>query len=172
MSAPPRPAPAVGHAVAYGLLAVVGAVALVMALGYGLVGEDDRVGPGLLPAVAGALVLLISLGKLVGAVRTARSAPTPDADPGDGAEDASAARARTVQLALVFGALTAAVLLVPLLGLLVAFFGLSLFISAVVERRPWLPSALIAAAAVAVVYAVFGLFLRVPLPGGLLGIGG
>jgi putative tricarboxylic transport membrane protein len=172
VSAPTRAAPAVGHAIAYGLLAVVGAVALVMGLGYGVFGEDDRVGPGLLPTVAGALVLLISVGKLVGAVRIARSAPTAAAEPGDGAEDASAARARTGQLALVFGALAAAVLLVPVLGLLVAFFGLSLFISAVVERRPWLPSALIAAASVAVVYAVFGLFLRVPLPGGLLGLGG
>ena len=72
----------------------------------------------------------------------------------------------------MFGALFVAVLLVPVLGFLVAFFGLSLFVSAVVERRPWLPSALIALVSVAAIYAIFVLFLRVPLPGGLLGVGG
>jgi hypothetical protein len=73
---------------------------------------------------------------------------------------------------VVFVALVLALLLIPLLGFLVSFFVLSLFISAVVERRAWLPSAVISLAAVLVVYAVFVLFLSVPLPTGLIGIGG
>jgi hypothetical protein len=76
------------------------------------------------------------------------------------------------QLVIVFIALTVAVLLVPLLGFLVSFFLLSLFISAVVERRSWIFSAIVSFAAVAVIYLVFVVFLRVPLPAGLIGIGG
>ena len=76
------------------------------------------------------------------------------------------------QLVIVFVALTVAVLLVPLLGFLVSFFLLSFFISAVVERRSWISSALVSFAVVAAIYAVFVLFLDVPLPTGLIGIGG
>ena len=62
--------------------------------------------------------------------------------------------------------------LFPLLGFLFSFFLLSLFISAVVERRSWIFSAIVSFAAVAVIYLVFVVFLRVPLPAGLIGIGG
>jgi len=82
------------------------------------------------------------------------------------------ARTRSRQLWTVFAALVVAVLLVPVLGFLVSFFILSLFISGVVERRPWVPSAVISLCAVLLVYAVFVIFLSVPLPTGLIGIGG
>jgi putative tricarboxylic transport membrane protein len=155
-----------GRAVAFGGLVVAGLVALVMAIDYGVLLEDQRVGPGLLPAVAGGLVALFAAGELAGTLRRYRSGdravrrPTTDGAP------------RTRRLLVVFGALFVAVLLVPVLGFLVAFFGFSLLVSAVVERRPWLPSALVALVSVAAIYAIFVLFLRVPLPGGLLGVGG
>ena len=76
------------------------------------------------------------------------------------------------QLVTVVVALVVAVLLVPLLGFLVSFFLLSLFISAVVERRAWIPSLIVSAVAVAAVYGIFVGFLGVPLPTGLIGIGG
>jgi hypothetical protein len=79
---------------------------------------------------------------------------------------------RARQLVVVFLALIAAVLLVPLLGFLVSFFLLSVFISAMVERRRWIPSLTISFLAVAAVYGLFVGFLEVPLPTGLLGIGG
>jgi len=82
------------------------------------------------------------------------------------------AKTRSRQLVVVFVALVVALLLVPVLGFLVSFFVLSLFISGVVERRPWVPSAVISFCAVALVYVVFVLFLSVPLPTGLIGIGG
>ena len=49
---------------------------------------------------------------------------------------------------------------------------LSLFISAVVERRRWVPSLIVSFLTVAAVYGIFVGFLDVPLPTGLLGIGG
>jgi hypothetical protein len=76
------------------------------------------------------------------------------------------------QLVTVVAALVVAVLLVPLLGFLVSFFLLSLFISAVVERRRWLPSLIVSLVAIAAVYGIFVGFLGVPLPTGLIGIGG
>jgi Tripartite tricarboxylate transporter TctB family len=76
------------------------------------------------------------------------------------------------QLVTVFAALVVACLLVPLLGFLVSFFVLSLFISAIVERRGWIPSLIVSFVAVAAVYGIFVGFLDVPLPTGLLGIGG
>ena len=103
------------------------------------------------------------------------------ATPGDGHDDdtdddvdiygrTSATRAR--QLWIVFGALVIAVFLIPVLGFLGSFFVLSVFISAGVERRAWLPSVVISLVAVVVIWAVFALFLSVPLPEGLIGIGG
>jgi ABC-type sugar transport system permease subunit len=82
------------------------------------------------------------------------------------------AATRVRQLWVVVVALVVTVLLVPVLGFLGAFFVLSVFISAVVERRAWLPSVVISLVAIVVVWAVFVLFLNVPLPDGLIGIGG
>jgi hypothetical protein len=76
------------------------------------------------------------------------------------------------QLVTVFAALVVACLLVPLLGFLVSFFLLSVFISAIVERRKWIPSLIASFLAIAAVYGVFVGFLGVPLPTGLIGIGG
>jgi hypothetical protein len=76
------------------------------------------------------------------------------------------------QLVTVFVALVVACLLVPFLGFLVSFFLLSVFISAIVEKRAWIPSLIVSFLAVAAVYGVFVGFLGVPLPTGLIGIGG
>jgi Tripartite tricarboxylate transporter TctB family len=76
------------------------------------------------------------------------------------------------QLVTVCVALVVACLLVPLLGFLGSFFLLSLFISTVVERRNWIPSLIVSFLAVAAVYGLFVGFLGVPLPTGLIGIGG
>jgi hypothetical protein len=177
----------VEEAVAYGLLTALGAYVVLTSFGYGLLLDGNRVGPGMLPCVAGGLLTAISAVKLV---LTLRGAQTPH-DRGLARVAASAApevathedddgpdifgrtpAMRMRQLKVVFLALTATVVLVPLLGFLTAFFALSLFISAVVEQRRWLPSAVISLVSVAVVYAIFVSFLGVPLPTGLLGLGG
>lgn len=98
---------------------------------------------------------------------------TPGATPPDDVDIfGRSARTRSRQLAVVFSALVVAVLLIPVLGFLLSFLLLSVFISTAVERRPWVPSLVISFAAALVVYAVFVLFLDVPLPTGMTGIGG
>lgn len=150
-----------GQVVAFGVLAALGAGLFASSFGYGILGEGGRVGPGLLPMVTGLLLLVLSAAQLFARLR--RPAP---ADP-DAPGPADARRVR--QLWTVALALPVAVLLVPLLGFLVAFGLLVLFVSAVVERRPPLVALLVTAAAVACGYGVFAVFLDVPLPTGLAG---
>ena len=190
----------VEHAVTFGLLTALGLYAFVVGLSYGLFNEGMRVGPGLVPTVVGAGIALIAGWELLSTLRGRRASHTHGIaevaaalNPDDPLDEATAgggtatptgdldgdvdifgrtAKTRSRQLVVVFVALVVALLLVPLLGFLVSFFVLSLFISGVVERRPWVPSAVISLCAVLLVYAMFVLFLSVPLPTGLIGIGG
>lgn len=221
MSTPPaRRGIAVEQAVVYGLLTALGLGAFLMALDYGLFLEESRVGPGLVPAVVGGLIVLIAGWELAATLRGRRTphdrglaevvaaaavdAPeggassgsatpggvpsggsgsmSPDdgpvqiPGPGPGPDDVDifgrTPEQRSRQLWTVSAALVVAALLVPLLGLLGSLFVLSVFVSAVVERRGWLPSLIVSFLAVAAVYGVFVGFLGVPLPTGLIGIGG
>ncbi len=100
----------------------------------------------------------------------------PGPGPGPGPDDVDTfgrtPEERSRQLWTVSAALVVAALLVPLLGLLGSLLVLSVFISAVVEKRGWLPSLVVSFLAVAAVYGIFVGFLGVPLPTGLIGIGG
>ena len=189
MSEPATMGPA-AQAVAFGVLAVVGAAVFATSFGYGILGEEGRVGPGLLPMVTGLLLLLLSAGQLLSRllrrgpdghrIRPARSSARgrrgrhssgdPGADEGTGVDvfgRTGAQRAR--QLWTVVVASPVAVLLVPLLGFLPALGLLVLFVSAVVERRPPLVALAVSAVAVAAGYGVFAEFLNVPLPTGAIG---
>ena len=216
---PARRGIAVEQAVVYGLLTALGLGAFLMALDYGLFLEESRVGPGLVPAVVGGLIVLIAGWELVGTLRGHRTphdrglaevvaaaavapeggdssgsaAPggafagttgsmSPDGGPaqlagtGPGPDDVDifgrTPQQRSRQLWMVSAGLAVAALLVPVLGLLGSLLLLSVFISAIVERRPWIPSLVVSFLAVAAVYGVFVGFLGVPLPTGLIGIGG
>lgn len=103
--------------------------------------------------------------------------PAGHADPDDASDDdldifGRTAAQRMRQLQMVTVALVVSLFLVPLVGLLGALGLFGLFASIVVERRPWVSSVLITAVSVGLVYVVFAIFLEVPLPAGLLGIGG
>jgi putative tricarboxylic transport membrane protein len=162
------------QAVAFGVLAALGAAVFGTSFGYGILGEGGRVGPGLLPMVTGLLLLLLGAGQLLARLRRPRSEP-PDPAPGDDAADdavdafghTEAQRVR--RLWIVVAALPVALLLVPLIGFLLAFGLLVLFVSAVVERRPPLVALLVAAVAVAGGHGIFAEFLDVPLPTGAVG---
>ena len=187
---------AVEEAVAYGFLTVVGGYAFINAFDYPVFNEGNRIGPGLLPAIFGGLIMLISAVLLVftltghrarhdhGLAEVAHSvAPDTLVEP-ESAETAEpdvdtdldifgrTGAQRMRQLQMVTGALIVALLLVPLVGLLGAMALFCLFASIVVERRPWLSSVLITAVSITVIYLVFSVFLEVPLPAGALGIGG
>jgi hypothetical protein len=189
---------AVEEAVAYGFLTAIGGYAFITSFDYPAFNEGNRIGPGFLPAVYGGLIALISavmlvltltghrarhdhgLAEVAGSVAPGtfdepRSAEAAEADD-ESADDVDifgrTAAQRMRQLQMVTVALVVALLLVPLAGLLGALALFCLFASIVVERRPWLSSLLITGASVAVIYLVFAVLLEVPLPTGVLGIGG
>ncbi|MHA6621222.1 tripartite tricarboxylate transporter TctB family protein [Pseudonocardia sp. DLS-67] len=157
------------QAVAFGVLAVIGAAVFATSFGYGILGEDDRVGPGLLPMVTGLLLLLLCGGQLL--VRLGRLRRAGEREQQAPGMDASgnAAPQRVRRLWTVVVATPVAVLLIPLLGFLPALGLLVLFIAAVVEHRPPLVALAVTAVAVAAGYGVFMEFLDVPLPTGLVG---
>jgi hypothetical protein len=175
-----------GEVVAFALLTVLGLAVVATSFGYGVFLEGHRVGPGFLPLVIGALVTLLRAVQLVGCLRgappEAAGEPLPagvaaavgvdlpaHATDDDGVDVLGRTEAyRVRQLWTVAAAVAVAIVLVPLFGFLICFGALVLFISAVVEKRPLLGSVVITACAVGIVYGVFGVFLNVPLPHGLL----
>jgi heme A synthase len=194
---------AVEEAVVYGFLTALGAYAFITAFDYDILNEGNRVGPGLIPAILGGLIALISAVLLVlalighraghdhGLAEVAQSVvadaqgeagsvgdgSAENADPDAGTADDLDIFGRTPaqrmrQLQMVTVALAVSLLLVPLLGLLGALGLFCLFASIVVERRPWLSSVVITVVSIGVIYGLFSVFLEVPLPTGVLGIGG
>jgi putative tricarboxylic transport membrane protein len=151
-----------GEAAVWALLTCLALGMAAASFGFGITGEGGQVGPGFLPLVSGVLLAGLSAATLVGTLR--RTAPEQPV------EQAERRRVRT--LWIVFAMLLAALLLVPVTGFLVAFGLLVFAVSAFVERRRPVPALVVAVVATLVIYAVFVLFLNVPLPGGLLGIGG
>ncbi|GAA3538339.1 hypothetical protein GCM10022419_017900 [Nonomuraea rosea] len=149
-----------GESAVWALLVCLSTAMAAVSFGYGITKEGGQVGPGFLPLVSGVALALLSAACLLQSVRG--GAPQE--------EGADPRRIRT--LWTVFALLLAALLLVPLTGFLVAFGLLVFAVSAFVEKQRLLPAAGVAVAATLVIYAVFVLFLAVPLPGGLLGVGG
>src|SRR5687768_7097733 len=92
----------VQHAVAYGLITAIGLYAFVVALGYGVFKENFRVGPGMVPAVVGAGILLIGGWEFIGALRGRRDDHTHGL-----AEIAASATADTAAPATTAGAVVA-----------------------------------------------------------------
>lgn len=150
--------------VSYGVLAVIGALFFTLSFQYDFFRYEDQVGPGFLPRVAGAIVLLLGIALIVQEIRTG-SALLGDSGAEEQGERMS--RSSIVKLLTVFGLIIAAVLLVPLLGLIPPLVLLVVALTVFIERMPVLPSLAVAAAAAIVAYVLFVLVLRVPVPLGI-----
>ena len=166
----------------------LGIVAAAMGAGYGVLGDDGRIGPGFLPTIAGASMAFFAAVNMLTSGR--KQAATLDSvveerisgiahgeasqGPGADGEDLDiygrTQRQRDRMLWTVIGIVLATVVLVPLLGFMLAFAAMLLVIAVVVERRKMLPSVMVSVLTLAATYAIFVLFLRVPLPQGILGI--
>src|SRR5688572_7684418 len=79
-------------------------------------------------------------------------------------------RAALARVAMTFAALLVVPMVAPLLGLVPALALLVAFIVLVVLRQALLPSLVTVAVTTGLIYAIFVLWLRVPLPTGVLGI--
>ncbi|MFC7340353.1 tripartite tricarboxylate transporter TctB family protein [Saccharopolyspora griseoalba] len=163
--------PARAQVVCFAVLTVLGLAFAATAPGYGVLAEQGRIGPGFLPLVGGLALAGFSAALLVAQLRDRPPADDDGAaDDGAGVDDfgrSRAQRARILRRVLVL--LPAAVLAVPLLGMVVSFAALVLVISVWLEGRRLAESLLLSAAAGAAIHAVFAVALQVPLPTGLLG---
>lgn len=170
-----------GEVTVYGVLALLGAAAAAVGSGYGLFTDNGRVGPGLVPTVSGALLALLGVALLFRALRE-RAAATDGATDGATGGVTGAATAsdepdllgrrhaeRVRNLWTVFGLLLLAILAVTVFGFLLSFGALILVVSVWVERRGIVGSLAVTVGACVLIYVVFVVFLRVPLPQGVLG---
>lgn len=172
------PASHIATTLALVAMAALGIGIAVVGPGYGLSVDGQRLGPGFLPLVAGSGLALLALALLAGTLRKAAAerrerdgvaAESVDPHSEETLDDLGRTMARRQRnMRLVSVALLVTILLIPLIGFLEAFALLLLFVSIVVERRPVVPAIVITLIAVAVVYAIFVLFLNVRLPMGLL----
>lgn len=191
---PPRNRPEVSDVIGTAILGIVGAVAAIMGLGYGLIVEGGQVGPGMLPFFTGAFIFLASVaeifrlffarvgtsgGRIMSAVEDieATAAESIDAAADAVSADGEAVdtfgrteRQRNRAPFVIFLTFGIALALVPVLGLIIALSGAILFLLLVVEKQKWWVSALATIGAAVFVYIVFGLVLSVPLPTGMLGL--
>ncbi|MCK9792814.1 tripartite tricarboxylate transporter TctB family protein [Isoptericola sp. 4D.3] len=164
------------------LLLALGAAVLVAGISYGVRTPDGHVGPGMMPAAAGAVMLLAGAWESLKAFRSGREATDGDdstvSSGAEGAEDedsqldvfgrTTAQRNRAV--AVVFGVIALGVALTYAIGLLL---GLSLMVAVLltfVEKKPLWVGVVWGAGAFAFGYLVFGLALNVPLATGALGL--
>ena len=191
---PPRNRPEVSDVIGTAILGIVGAVAAIMGLGYGLTVEGGQVGPGMLPFLTGAFIFLASVagvfrlffarvgtsgGRIMSAVEDLEATAAESIDAASDAVSADGEavdtfgrteRQRNRAPFVIFLTFGIALALVPVLGLIIALSAAILFLLLVVEKQKWWVSALATIGAAVFVYIVFGLVLSVPLPTGMLGL--
>ena len=142
------------------LLAALGAALAAGATGYGVTTAEGRLGPGFMPFAVGLLLALFGGLVCVQALWGGRGS-------GEAGESAGG---RSV--AAVFALTLLAILLTPVIGFLPAFGLLVFALARFVEGEGWTAAALLGAVGAAAAWAVFVLFLQIPLPGGVFVAGG
>lgn len=159
----PRRLPGLWHGVIeYLPIAVLGAVgfgALTVAGGYQL-GTLDHPGPGLMPRIYAVGLIVAAATVLI--LRDHSIAI--DIEEGD--VDATSSPARPL---LIFAGLIVFWLIADVIGFIAALWLLFLFVTGVLDRGRWLTKVVVATMTVSVAYAVFVVWLDVPLPRGILG---
>ena len=179
--------PRIARAALSAALARLGVGAALGGWGYGVTQDNGQIGAGFLPFALGIVMALLAAVDVAAILR--RREPQGLAEELTGVEheaDAAAIdtvaeapdidalgrsqRQRNRMLAIVAGMLIAALLLVPVLGLLISLGLLIVAIATVVERRGIIPSLLVAAVSVGVIHLVFAVLLKVPMPTGLIGL--
>ena len=168
-----------GEVIAFGIIVAMGLFLATTASQYTIFREGGIVGGGFLPLAIGIVLTLLGGAQLIGAVRRVRTLAADRQETERRAAERAAGesvrdvfgrtpRERMKQLGLVFAATVVALALATAIGLLVSLGLLSLFISAVVEKRSWWRSLIIAGASVGLVWAIFVPLLGIPLPGGFV----
>lgn len=162
------------------LLVLIGAAFIFGSLGLEVINQQGRIGPGFMPFATG--TLLAVFGAMVGAEALLRSRNRGEPDEEEAPQTAQAQSATTdggdveegsrYTVAIVFGLTLAAIILIPLLGFLVSFGALVFVLVKFVEKGGLFIATVLGVGAAAITWAVFVLFLQIPLPMGVFGFMG
>jgi putative tricarboxylic transport membrane protein len=157
----------IGSVVFAGLILVVGLVYGIMALNMPR-GRLSYPGPGLFPMIVGVFLVATALGCLVQEILARKRAPVPSASPLPD-QDSAAPRSRDVKktfqlMALMIGYTLA----LKLLGFLISICVFLVVAIRIFGYRRWVPALAMAAVIAAISYVTFVLWLKVPLPLGVL----
>lgn len=178
------------------ILFFLGLAAVIGGLGYGAFGDDGRVGPGFMPVVAGAIMMIAALLTFVkNFIVTARGGlieeeeidpdellaqagdePSPEVIDAVDNEDSEldifgrTASQRSWAVVFIFAIIGLCIFLVDYIGLLLALTLMVLLLLLVVEKRGVVASVISAVIAFAFGYIVFATLLDVRLPQGMLGL--
>lgn len=154
-----------GVMITYAVITLMGAAFFLGSFEYSMYRGENQVGPAYLPRYAS--ILLITLGLLL-VFQEIRGGSKLAGDSGVETESSSLTPKTIRKLVIVFALMTAAVLLVPVLGLIVSLALLIPVLAIWVERMPVVPSLILTIGAAVGAYFIFIVFLRVPMPMGVL----
>lgn len=129
------------------------------------IGNLHSPGPGLFPFLLGALLILVSLPIVIGALLLMKPSASRSKEPGIWA----GIEFKNVLLILA-GLFSYAMLLEKIGFLMMAFIFLFILFSAF-DSRKWLFALLVSSVVVSITYFLFGVVLKVDLPKGLFRIG-
>ena len=155
----------VGVLIAYGLLALIGSGFFALSFQYAFTTGAGTVGPAFLPRVVGALTAVLGISL---AIQEVRVGSVLLGDSGLAEDDTRLSRETLFKLVSVFGLMTTALLLVPVLGLILPLTLLVLVVTVFLEKMPVLPSIAVTVTAAVVAYVLFVVVLRFPIPMGIL----
>lgn len=179
--------PATSDVIGTAIIGVVGGVALVMGIGYGFLAEDGGVGPGFLPVLTGAFIVVAAAAEIA---RMFLTAPVTDSgalvDKAQQVEQQATAAVSTLggqrdefgrtaeqrgrAVVKVFAVVLVAILLVPVIGLLLALGAMTFTITWWIERQSPIAAVLLAVGAVVFARLAFVGLLGVSTPTGVLGL--
>jgi putative tricarboxylic transport membrane protein len=162
-----------GDAISAAVLAGLGGYIVVEARTWDYLAPDGP-GPGFFPIWYGVALLVLSLivigSRLVTLVKEGRTPGTAAASSATRSSVAAGKRREIYHALSVWAAFSVCIALLKVLGFLVALALLTLFIVAVIYRRPWKVAVAVAVGTSLGFYLIFPLALSVALPVGVFGI--
>jgi putative tricarboxylic transport membrane protein len=161
-----------GDAISAAVLAGLGGYIVLEARNWDYMAPDGP-GPGFFPIWYGVTLIVLSLvvigARLIAISRDKRALGGAASKPRDAGR--SAGKRREIYHALaVWAAFAVSVALLKVLGFMIALALLTLFIVALIYRRPWKVALAVAIGTSLGFYLVFPLALSVPLPTGVFGL--
>jgi putative tricarboxylic transport membrane protein len=159
-----------GDAISAAVLAGLGGYIVIEARRWDFLAPDGP-GPGFFPMWYGIALVVLSLAVIAGRlVRIAQEGRAAGATTKTGGKSARARRHEIYHALGVWAAFAASVALLKVLGFLIAFGLFTLFIVALIYRRPWKVAFAVAIGTSLGFYLVFPLALSVALPVGVFGL--